>query len=83
MVGKQEWVAGRAYYLWQQAGCPSAMDLYFWCVAEREYDQEHICICSPGHCPFQESHPTTGGRHVSVCTLDDPPCGNLARDKNL
>ncbi len=80
MVGKQEWVANRAYYLWKDAGEPPALDVFFWMMAEKEYDQEHLCIVSPGNCPFQEVVPTTGGRHVSVCQLDNPPCGNLARN---
>jgi CBS-domain-containing membrane protein len=30
-------------------------------------DTGWICVLAAGQCPFQESLPTTGGRHISIC----------------
>lgn len=68
---RTEWISNRAYHLWEKANRPEGRDLDFWLAAERDHD---LCVLSPGNCPFQDTQPTTGGKHVSRCTLHNPPC---------
>ena len=35
---RYEWIANRAYRLWEKAGRPSGRDLDFWLAAENEHD---------------------------------------------
>jgi hypothetical protein len=35
---RYEWIANRAYRLWEKAGHPSGRDLDFWLAAENEHD---------------------------------------------
>ncbi len=68
---RQLWIEKRAYQLWQLAGEPKGHDLEFWIKAEVEHDHAYkgkLCVLAPDNCPYQVSQPTTGGRHVSLCT---------------
>ena len=37
-MNRYEWIAHRAYCLWEKSGCPSGSDLDFWLAAENEHD---------------------------------------------
>lgn len=37
-MNRYEWIADRAYRLWEKAGRPSGRDLDFWLAAENEHD---------------------------------------------
>jgi hypothetical protein len=37
-MNRYEWIANRAYRLWEKAGRPSGSDLDFWLAAETEHD---------------------------------------------
>jgi hypothetical protein len=37
-MNRYEWIANRAYRLWEKAGRPSGSDLDFWLAAENEHD---------------------------------------------
>jgi hypothetical protein len=73
---REQWIRDRAYQLWERHGRPGGEDVDFWLAAEREYNTGHLCILSHGHCPFQSEWPTTGGRHVEICTADIKYCKN-------
>lgn len=64
-------IAKRAYQLWLAAGKPEGRDLDFWLEAEKEVC---LCVLAPGECDKQRIIPTTGGRHISICTCDKPSC---------
>jgi hypothetical protein len=38
-MNRYEWIANRAYRLWEMAGRPSGRDWDFWLAAENEHDQ--------------------------------------------
>jgi hypothetical protein len=37
-MNRSEWIANRAYSLWEKAGRPSGRDWDFWLAAENEHD---------------------------------------------
>ncbi len=37
-MNRYEWIANRAYRLWEKAGRPSGRDWDFWLAAENEHD---------------------------------------------
>jgi hypothetical protein len=37
-MNRYEWIANRAYRLWEKAGRPSGRDLDFWLAAENDHD---------------------------------------------
>lgn len=37
-----------AYYLWQNSGCPSGQDDYFWALATKELSSKCTKSCSSG-----------------------------------
>jgi hypothetical protein len=37
-MNRYEWIANRAYRLWETAGCPAGRDLDFWLAAENEHN---------------------------------------------
>lgn len=75
MDERQTWIRNRAYQLWEKAGRPNNMTLEFWLAAEHEHDHL-LCLLSPGNCEYQETVPTTGGRHISLCHAPNPTCGH-------
>ena len=48
-MNRSEWIANRAYRLWEKAGRPSGKDLDFWLAAENEHDH-----CPRGRSDYRE-----------------------------
>jgi hypothetical protein len=51
--------------------------LEFWLKAERKHDHpfdDGLCVLAPGRCPYQETVPSTGGHHISICHRQDGNC---------
>lgn len=85
MKERQEWIERRAFVLWEAAGRPNGRDLEFWLQAEIEHDHcccGDLCILSPGSCIHQQSLPTTGGKHISVCLRHGRYCNNKVVNVN-
>ena len=51
MVNNEQAIREAAYYIWQNAGCPSGQDEYFWSMAVEQLSKK----CSKSSCAKKSS----------------------------
>ena len=55
MLQKNEWIAARAYQLWEQAGRPDGQDGEHWRDASRQWDDQEALPSTPNQVHHQSN----------------------------
>lgn len=63
MVNNEQAIREAAYYIWQNAGCPSGQDEYFWSMAVEQISKK----CNKSSCAKKSSSSKTSSCAKKPC----------------